>query len=148
MKKQNIFWGIFFILAAVFILVSKLGIVPDIGITTVLATAFSLWLLVDGLRHLHFYNITFALAFLYIIFDAPLDIEIVSPWTALTAALFLGIGLSFLFGGKKGNIFPRKGNMIGKIKTADSAAEKAFIVKTALVPPYATLILMIFAMCK
>ena len=110
MKKKNIFWGIFFILAAAFILASKLGIVPDIGAITVLATAFSLWLLVDGFRRLHFYSITFSLAFLYIIFDAPLNIEVVSPWTALTVALLLGIGLSFLFGGKKKNHFSMEMN--------------------------------------
>jgi hypothetical protein len=46
-KKRNIFWGIFFILAAVFLLVSNLGIVPDIGAATVLATAFSLWLFIE-----------------------------------------------------------------------------------------------------
>ena len=105
MKKRNIFWGIFFILAAVFLLVSNLGIVPDIGAATVLATAFSLWLFIDGLRYLPFYSITFAIAFFYIIFDEPLHIDVISPWTALTAALLSGIGLSLLFGWKKKRYF-------------------------------------------
>ena len=82
---------------------SKLGILPDIGISTILLAAFSLWLLFDGIRYLQFLNITFALAFLYIIFDKPLNIDMVSPWTALTVALLSGIGLSMLFGRKKRN---------------------------------------------
>ena len=103
MKKRNLFWGLFFILAALYVLVSKLGILPDIGISTILLAAFSLWLLFDGIRYLQFLNITFALAFLYIIFDKPLNIDMVSPWTALTVALLSGIGLSMLFGRKKRN---------------------------------------------
>lgn len=100
MNKRNIFWGIFFILAAGYVLLSKLHILPDIGISTIFL-GFSLWLLVDGIRHLQFLNITFALAFLYIIFDKPLGIEALTPWTVLAVALLLGIGLSILFGGKK-----------------------------------------------
>ncbi|MCM1259233.1 MAG: LiaF-related protein [Roseburia sp.] len=101
MKKHKTFWGIFFLLAAVCILLSKTGILPDIGITTILLTIFSLWLLFDGIRYLEFCNITFALAFLYIIFDKPLGIELLTPWTAILVALLSGIGLSILFGGKR-----------------------------------------------
>lgn len=101
MKKHNTFWGLLFILAAAFILLSKTGILPDIGISTILLTVFSLWLLFDGIRYLEFCNITFALALLYIIFDKPLGIELVTPWTAILVALLSGIGLSMLFGKKR-----------------------------------------------
>lgn len=101
MKKQKIFWGIFFIIAAVLIIISKLGMIPDIGVFSVLASAFLLWMLIEGIKHIDFYEIMFSIAFLCILFDEPLGIEALTPWTVLAAALLLSIGLSMLFHGKK-----------------------------------------------
>lgn len=100
MRRRKIFWGIFFIVMAMVVVVSKLGILPDIGVFSLFATAFLLWMAVDGARHRNFYEILFAAAFLFIIYDKPLGIEALTPWTVLAAALFLSIGLSLLFGGK------------------------------------------------
>lgn len=104
MKKQKIFWGIFFIIAAVLIIISKLNMVPDVGVFSVLAAAFFIWMFIEGIRHIDFYEMIFSIAFLYIIFDEPLGIEIeaLTPWSVLLAALLLSIGLSTLFHGKKG----------------------------------------------
>ena len=101
MKRRKIFWGIFFIVMAMIIVVSKLGILPDVGVFSLLATAFLVWMAVDGARHRNFYEMMFAAAFICIIFDKPLGIEALTPWTVLAAALLLSIGLSLLFGRKK-----------------------------------------------
>lgn len=101
MKKRNIFWGIFFIAIAVIVVISKLGVMPDVGVFSILATVFWLWVLVQGIRYINFYEILFSIAFLCIIYDKPLGIEALTPWTVLAAAALAGIGLSMLFRGKK-----------------------------------------------
>ncbi len=93
MKKRKIFWGIFFVVMAMVVIVSKIGILPDVGVFSLLATVFLVWMAADGLKHRNFYEMMFAAAFLCIIYDEPLGIE------ALTALLF-GIGFSLLFGGR------------------------------------------------
>lgn len=97
MKKQKIFWGIFFILAAVLIIISKLGFMPDVGVFSIFATVILIWVLLKGLKRRNFYEIMFAIAFLCIVYDEPLGIEALTPWSVLAAALLLSIGLSMLF---------------------------------------------------
>lgn len=41
MKSSKVFWGIFFILAAVYVVISKFGILPDIGVFSIILTVFS-----------------------------------------------------------------------------------------------------------
>lgn len=101
MRKRKIFWGIFFIMMAIIVVASKIGILPDVGVFSLLATVFLVWMAADGVRHRNFYEMLFAVAFLCIIYDGPLGIEALTPWTVLAAALLLSIGLSLLFGGKK-----------------------------------------------
>ncbi len=101
MKKSKIFWGIFFILAAVIVVISRLGIIPDVGVFSILATVFLVWVFVEGIRTVNFFAILFSLAFISIIYDKPLGIEALTPWTVLVAALLLSIGLSMLFQGKR-----------------------------------------------
>ena len=36
MKSSKVFWGIFFILAAVYVVISKFGILPDIGVFSII----------------------------------------------------------------------------------------------------------------
>lgn len=103
MKTRKIFWGVFFILAAVFVIVSKLGILPDIGVFSILLTVCSIWILVEGIRHLNFYGILFPIAFVCIIYDKQLGITALTPWTVLGAALLGSIGLSILFRSTKKN---------------------------------------------
>lgn len=101
MRRRKIFWGIFFIVMALVVVVSKLGILPDVGVFSILATVFLVWMAADGVRHRNFYEMIFAAAFLCIVYDGPLGIEALTPWTVLAAALLLSIGLSLLFGGKR-----------------------------------------------
>ncbi|MDE6364480.1 MAG: hypothetical protein K2L86_09530 [Lachnospiraceae bacterium] len=101
MRGKNVFWGSFFIVMAVIVIASKIGVLPDVGVFSILASAILAWVVVDGIRHRNFYETIFAAAFLFMIYDEPLGIEALTPWTILVAALFLSIGFSFLFGAKK-----------------------------------------------
>lgn len=105
MKGKKIFWGIFFILAAVIVIISKLGMIPDVGVFHILITAFMIWMFVEGIHHRNFFEILFSIAFICIIYDEPLGIEALTPWTVLAAALLGSIGLSMLFHGKKNKQF-------------------------------------------
>ena len=53
MKSSKVFWGIFFILAAVYVVISKFGILPDIGVFSIILTVFFLWLFVEGIRNVN-----------------------------------------------------------------------------------------------
>lgn len=103
MKSSKIFWGIFFVLAAVYVIVSKLGFLPDIGVFSILISVFLIWMLIDGVRRVNFFGILFSLAFFYIIYDEALGIAVpeLTTWTVLCVALLGSIGLSLLFHGRK-----------------------------------------------
>lgn len=150
MKKRNILWGIFFIVMAMIVAVSKLGILPDVGVFALLATVFLVWMTADGVRHRNFYESLFAVAFLCIIYDKPLGIEALTPWTVLVAALLLSIGLSLLFGGKgkKSAVLNLSGTVTGaggwEVPMSSAAARKS-TVKITLVQRSGILIPIIFA---
>ena len=124
MKKQKIFWGIFFIVAALLIIISKLGLMPDVGVFSIFATIVLLWMLIQGLKYINFYEIMFAIAFLCIIYDEPLGIEALTPWTVLAAALLFSIGLSMLFHGKRK--YHHHINIAGKSHSAFGESSEQF----------------------
>lgn len=101
MKKEKIFWGAFFILASVFLIVSKLGILPDIGILKWIFTVFLISILVKSLVKLNYTGILFSIAFICILYDNELHITQLTPWPVLGAALLGSIGCSMLFHNKK-----------------------------------------------
>lgn len=111
MKSSKTAWGIFFILAAIYLLASKFGILLDIGVFSIVVTVFLLWVLVEGIRHVNFYEILFSIAFICIVYDKPLGIEALTPWTVLGAALLGSIGLSLIFGAKKKKWKMEKGSI-------------------------------------
>lgn len=100
-RGRNVFWGILFILGAVFILLNKQGYFVDIGVGTVIFTIILAGVLVDSVVHRSFGGILFSLAFLCILYDEPLGIEELTPWPVLTAALLGTIGFNMIFRGKK-----------------------------------------------
>lgn len=97
MKKERVFWGIFLLLGAVFLLVSKLGYFSDINIFSLLFTILLIGILVKSVIRLSFPGILFPLAFIGIIYDDKLGITAITPWTILLAALLGSIGLSLIF---------------------------------------------------
>ena len=97
--KKKIFWGIILVLAAVFLLVSQMGLIPElnIGFWTIVWTIVSAAILINGIAKFQFSGIFFGLAFLGIIYDEPLGISAITPWPILGAALLLSIGCNMLF---------------------------------------------------
>lgn len=97
MKKESIFWGVLFILAGIFMIISKLGYFPDVNVFSLLLTVFLVVVIVKSLPGLNFSGILFPIAFICIIYDKQLGLTAITPWTVLIAALFGSIGLSMIF---------------------------------------------------
>lgn len=102
MKKSRIFWGILFIALAILLIVSQLGIFNfHISIWTLMLTVFFGVSVVWSLFHREVTSFLFSLAFLIILYDEPLGLEAITPWTVLLAALFASIGWHILFPSSK-----------------------------------------------
>lgn len=97
MKKERIFWGVLLILAGIFMIISKIGYFPNVNAFSLLLTIFLVIVIVKSLIHLNFTGILFPIAFICIIYDKPLGITAITPWTVLIAALLGSIGLSMIF---------------------------------------------------
>ena len=93
----KIFWGLLFILAAAYMIMSKIWMLPEISIIHVTLTLFLGWLILKGIRKVNFWEILFPIAFLCILYDKPLGITALTPWTVLGAAFLGSIGLSLIF---------------------------------------------------
>ncbi|AGX43445.1 LiaF transmembrane domain-containing protein [Clostridium saccharobutylicum] len=97
MKKERIFWGVLFILAGIFMIMSKLTYFPNVNVFSLLLTVFLVIVIVKSVLHLNFSGILFPIAFICIIYDRQLGITNITPWTVLIAALLGSIGLSMIF---------------------------------------------------
>ena len=87
MKKKNVFWGLLFILGALAVLVSKLGVFEGVGFWSVLFSIGLIGILINGIIHRSWGTILFSTAFLAIVNSALLGIEKLVPWPVLGAAL-------------------------------------------------------------
>lgn len=96
MKKERIFWGLFFIVGAVALVVNKLGYLGGISLWTVFFTVFLAATLIKSAVHRSASGILFSIAFLCILYDKQLGITALTPWTVLGAALLGSIGCSML----------------------------------------------------
>ena len=97
MKKERIFWGALFIVSSIFLIVSRLGYLPDVNVISLLLTVFLGAVIIKSIPHLNFSGILFPIAFICIIYDKEFGITAITPWTVLLAALFGSIGLSIIF---------------------------------------------------
>ncbi len=101
LNKNRLFWGVTFILTAVFLIVGKLGYLEDLSIFSMIFTVFLGAIVVKSIYPVNFAGILFPLAFLGIIYDKQLGIENLTPWTVLAVAALGSIGLSMVFYNKK-----------------------------------------------
>lgn len=101
MKTNRIFWGLFFILGAVFLIASKLGFLAEFNIFSLVLTVLFVAIIIKSIISRSFSGVFFPTAFILMIYDKPLGIENLTPWTVLAAALFLSIGCYMLFGKKR-----------------------------------------------
>lgn len=97
MEKERVFWGIFLLVGAAFLVVSKLGYFSDINIFSLLFTILLIGIIIKSIIKVNFTGILFPLAFIGIIYDDKLGITAITPWTILFAALLGSIGLSLIF---------------------------------------------------
>lgn len=105
MKKRHnsTVWGIILIAIAVILVLSQLGLLGNfnVGLWTLLLTAFFAIILIKSIFTLNFSGILFPIAFLCILYDDQLGITVLTPWTVLVVALLGSIGLSMIFHPKK-----------------------------------------------
>ncbi len=97
MKRSNIFWGLFLILGAAFIIISQLGIFAEVSVLKVIFTVLLSGIAIAGLLHLEFFMMLFPVAIILILFDKELNITNLTPWPILATALLGSIGLSLIF---------------------------------------------------
>lgn len=99
MKSRNMFWGVAFILAAAFILLSNIGFFSEINMTRLLLSLLLLYCIAKNVRCLNFYGILIPAALICILYDDLLHITMITPFPLLAASVFASIGLTFLFPG-------------------------------------------------
>mgnify|MGYP003547241417 CR=1 FL=1 len=110
----KILWGLLFLVGAVYLIASRVWNLPTVSVFSVILTVFLAWLLIEGLRHLNFWEILFPIAFFCIIYAKPLGITAFTPWPVLGAALLGSIGLSMIFKPKKHRTWS-EGHMYGNM---------------------------------
>lgn len=106
MSKNNrkIFWGLLFILAAVYVIISRIWILPDISVLHILLTLLLVWIFLKGLKKVNFWQILFPIAFLCILYEKQLGITELTPWPVLGAALLGSIGFSLMIKKKSSHL--------------------------------------------
>lgn len=97
-KAKDVFWGVLLLICAALIVVDKLGYLGGFSAGRIILGVLFAALLVRGIVRLRFGEILFPLAFLAILFDKPLGITALTPWTVLFVALLGTIALNLLFG--------------------------------------------------
>lgn len=131
MKMKNYLWGIFFIAAAVLLVVGKLGIVGEIHVWSLMFTVLFTAALVESVLQKSIPGVLFSIAFLCIIYDEQLGITALTPWTVLGAALLGSIGISFFYTPdrvRRGHLHEAKEG-IGAIETVQDEEKMEFITK-------------------
>lgn len=109
MKKSRMLYGLYFIGIGILLLLSAYRLLGDISIWSILFGSLFGIMLVKSMMYRSWTGIFFNLAFLCCLFDEPLGITDLTPWTVLGVALCLSIGFHFLFGSKPKKAYRRKG---------------------------------------
>lgn len=97
MKRNNIFWGLFFILAAVLMILTRLDFFQDFHFFKLFGTVLLFIWFFYSIFKKEFFGMLFSIAFLCILHDEFLGIEALTPFPVLAAALFGSIGLTIIF---------------------------------------------------
>jgi len=108
-KARNIFWGIFFIAATIFLIASQLGSFIEIGFWSLFATVILVAIIIQSAIYRAWWGIFISAALVYLIYQAPLALPYISPWILIIGSIFLSIGFHFLF--KPKNKYAEYANM-------------------------------------
>lgn len=103
---KNIMWGIVLLLAAVGLILWKLGnpvlsIFEGLAIWQIILGVAFVISLIDCIIEFNYVGIFFILAFLGMVFSKQLHIEALVPWTLLLAALLASVAFGLIFGNKR-----------------------------------------------
>ena len=69
MKNKNFFWGVIFILAAAFVLLSNLGYFEDIHITKIIIALLLVYIMLKNIPVREFFGVLLPLAVILIMYD-------------------------------------------------------------------------------
>lgn len=97
MKGKNLIWGLFFIGAAIAVILSKADLLGSVSLFSVVVALLLMPIIIKSLRHLNFFGIFVPLSLIAILFDDVLGIEKFTPWPVIGSALLLSAGLSLIF---------------------------------------------------
>lgn len=97
MKKKDISLALILILIGVYLIVSRLDIMPRIPVFTILFTVLFVYWAFRGFMRRHFFEGVVSLAIVGCINDDLLGIEAITPWTLMAAAVLIGIALDMIF---------------------------------------------------
>lgn len=97
MKRDKIFWGIFFILAAVAIVLFQTGLLADMNLWALIVSIFMLPIIVQSVFNLNFWGIFFPAAAILAVNSKHFGLEHIGLWTCFAVAFFLSIGFSMIF---------------------------------------------------
>lgn len=96
MRNRQWIWGIFLILAAGLLVATQMGWSLAFSPFTIIATIFLVGVLVENLIRFSIGGTIFSIAFLLMLYNKPLGIDSLVPWTILWAAGLLTAGLSII----------------------------------------------------
>ena len=101
LRNKNIFWAIFLLFIAVFILASQFNWFINIGVWSIIATALICAMIIDSIFKLQYFGIFFPMAFLYKIFEKPLGLPEISIWILFLVAILIASSFSMIFPNKR-----------------------------------------------
>lgn len=105
---SKVFWGIFLLAAAAFVLMNQLYGFTNIGIWSIILAALALAFIVQCIAQLNFASLPIPVALVYIIFRSPLGLPHIQTWTLILAAVLASIGLSILLPHKIWHVYHGK----------------------------------------
>lgn len=97
MKRKDITVALILILIAVYLIVNRLHLMPEIPVFTILFTVLFIYTAIRGFIRMHFFEGVVSLAIIGCIHDDILGIEAITPWTLIAAAVLIGIALDMIF---------------------------------------------------
>ncbi len=111
--SNRIFWGVVLIGAAALLILNGLGVDLGYGVNVwrIIGGVLCLACIVDRVAERRFTDIVIPLAFLFLIFEPTIahaigrpddDLNLISTWTVILAALLLTVGLKVIFREKSG----------------------------------------------
>ncbi len=129
MKKDNVFWGVILVLAAIYIIVNSLGFMPDVNVVRLAVGIICVMVFCKSLYRLQFGGMLFSAAIFAITFDNQLGITAITPWPVLCAALLGSIGLEMIFGKQviRGNKNAKKNSSFNSVEGGFVSGEEVVL---------------------